>query len=52
MTFIAEPDPTPQVQAAYDADVRDHGYVMNLSRAWAHHPDVHDRLIASKKSYQ
>lgn len=46
MTFLAEPDPTPQVQALYDADVQDHGYVMNLSRAWAHNPDANDRLFA------
>jgi uncharacterized peroxidase-related enzyme len=46
MTFLAEPDPTPQVQALYDADVQDHGYVMHLSHVWAHHPDAHDRLFA------
>jgi uncharacterized peroxidase-related enzyme len=46
MTFLAEPDPTPRVQALYDADVQDHGYVMNLSHAWAHNPDAHDRFFA------
>jgi uncharacterized peroxidase-related enzyme len=46
MTFLADPDPTPQVQALYDADVQDRGYVMNLSRAWAYDSDAHDRLFA------
>ena len=46
MTFVAEPDPTHQVQAVYDADVQDRGYVMNLSRVWAHQPEAHDDLFA------
>lgn len=45
MTFLAEPPTTPRVQALYDADVASYGYVMNLNRAWAHHPDAHDALF-------
>lgn len=45
MTFLAEPPATPAVQALYDADVTARGYVMNLSRAWAHHPEAHDVLF-------
>ncbi|MVQ49528.1 hypothetical protein GON03_10085 [Nocardioides sp. MAH-18] len=45
MTFLAEPPITPRIQALYDADVASYGYVMNLNRAWAHHPDAHDALF-------
>src|SRR5689334_15405467 len=45
MTFLAEPPTTPRIQALYDADVATYGYVMNLNRAWAHHPDAHDALF-------
>jgi uncharacterized peroxidase-related enzyme len=45
MTFLTEPEMTPRIQALYDADVADHGYVMNLNRAWAHQPDAHDGLF-------
>jgi uncharacterized peroxidase-related enzyme len=45
MNFIAEPRTTPRIQALYDADVESYGYVMNLNRAWAHHPDAHDALF-------
>ena len=46
MTFLAEPPITPRIQALYDADEASYGYVMNLNRAWAHHPDAHDALFA------
>ncbi|WP_395690595.1 carboxymuconolactone decarboxylase family protein [Nocardioides sp.] len=45
MTFLSEPPTTPEVQALYDADVAGRGYVMNLSRTWAHHPEAHDVLF-------
>lgn len=45
MTFLEEPATTPRIQALYDADVASYGYVMNLNRAWAHHPDAHDALF-------
>jgi uncharacterized peroxidase-related enzyme len=40
MTFLSEPPETDQVLAIYDEDVADRGYVMNLSRVWAHLPRV------------
>lgn len=46
MTFLTEPPLTPRIQALYDADVASYGYVMNLNRNWAHHPDSHDALFA------
>lgn len=45
MTFLSEPSTTPRIQALYDADVSTYGYVMNLNRAWAHHPEAHDALF-------
>jgi uncharacterized peroxidase-related enzyme len=39
--------PAPDSQGArrlYDADVGGDGYVMNLTRVWAHHPELIDRL--------
>jgi len=45
MTFLAEPETTPRIQALYDADTATYGYVMNLNRAWAHQPDTHDGLF-------
>ncbi|MFC7493136.1 MULTISPECIES: carboxymuconolactone decarboxylase family protein [unclassified Nocardioides] len=40
MTFLSEPEMTPRVRAIYDGDVESDGYVMNLSRVWAHDPDA------------
>ncbi|MDF1605094.1 hypothetical protein [Nocardioides sp. YIM 152315] len=45
MTFLGEPPTTPRVRALYDGDVDSRGYVMDLSRAWAHHPEAHDALF-------
>jgi alkylhydroperoxidase family enzyme len=45
-TFLAEPPSTPQAQALYDDDRADPGYVMNLSRLWAHQPAVQSGLSA------
>jgi uncharacterized peroxidase-related enzyme len=45
MTYLSVPATTPRIQALYDADVSSYGYVMNLNRAWAHHPDAHDALF-------
>jgi uncharacterized peroxidase-related enzyme len=45
MTFLGEPATTPQIQALYDDDVASRGYVMNLSRLWAHQPQAHDALF-------
>jgi uncharacterized peroxidase-related enzyme len=45
-TFLAEPETTPRVEEMYAADLADNGYVMNLTRVWAHHPDAHAALFA------
>jgi uncharacterized peroxidase-related enzyme len=36
---------SPQVQALYDEDLAETGYVSNVSRLWAHQPDTLDRLF-------
>lgn len=36
--FLTEPPVSPEIQALFDADVADHGYVMNLTRVWAQAP--------------
>jgi len=37
-TFLADPDVTEDVARMYADDLRDQGYVGNLTRLWAHHP--------------
>jgi hypothetical protein len=39
-SFLQEPPVSPQVQALYDEDLADGGYVWNVSRLWAHQPDT------------
>ena len=39
-SFLDEPPVSPPVQALYDDDLRDDGYVANVSRLWAHQPDT------------
>jgi uncharacterized peroxidase-related enzyme len=39
-SFLGEPPVSPQVQALYDEDLADGGYVWNVSRLWAHQPDT------------
>src|ERR1700684_4620676 len=39
-SFLQEPPVSPQVQALYDEDLADSGYVWNVSRLWAHQPDT------------
>jgi uncharacterized peroxidase-related enzyme len=36
--FLADAPHTPEVQALFDSDLADNGYVMNLTRLWAHEP--------------
>ena len=43
-TFLAEPAPTEPAQAMYAEDLDGDGYVMNLTRLWAHGPSVHDAI--------
>jgi uncharacterized peroxidase-related enzyme len=44
-SFLEEPAATPSVQALYDEDLADGGYVWNVSRLWAHQPDTVKRLF-------
>lgn len=46
MTFLEEPDPTPAARELYARDEADHGRVMNLTRAWAHRPELKTGLFA------
>lgn len=43
--FLEVPATTPPVQALYDQDVAEVGYVMNASRMWAHAPALHDGIF-------
>ncbi|WP_116452084.1 carboxymuconolactone decarboxylase family protein [Blastococcus litoris] len=42
--FLAPPAPSPGASRLFADDRGDMGYVMNLSHAWAHQPDLHDGL--------
>jgi uncharacterized peroxidase-related enzyme len=44
-SFLQEPPLSPGVQALYDDDLADDGYISNLSRLWAHQPDTLTRLF-------
>jgi len=44
-SFLEEPPVSPQVQALYDEDLADGGYVWNVSRLWAQQPDTLNRLF-------
>jgi uncharacterized peroxidase-related enzyme len=44
-SFLEEPPVSPPVQALYDEDLADDGYVTNGSRLWAHQPDTVRRLF-------
>jgi uncharacterized peroxidase-related enzyme len=43
--FLAVPEPTAAAERIYAADVEQFGFVMNLSRMWAHQPAIHDGLF-------
>jgi uncharacterized peroxidase-related enzyme len=43
--FLQVPHSTDAVQALYDSDVEDLGYVMNASKVWANQPETHDALF-------
>ncbi|MDN4160763.1 hypothetical protein [Nocardioides abyssi] len=45
-TFLRDPDPHPSTAAMLDADRSAYGFVMNLTRVWAHQPDVHRAYVA------
>src|SRR5271155_5806539 len=44
-SFLEEPPVSAQVQALYDEDRADGGYVWNVSRLWAHQPDTVNQLF-------
>ena len=43
--FLRAPEASPAVERLYAHDLAEMGYVMNLSRAWAHLPAAHDGLF-------
>lgn len=46
MTFLAEPTPSAGQQQMYDDDLAQDGWVWDLSRLWAHQPDLNDGLTS------
>ena len=44
-SFLQEPPVSPRVQALYDEDLADGGYIWNLSWLWAHQPETLKRLF-------
>jgi len=44
-SFLEEPPASTQVQALYDEDLEDSGYVWNVSRLWAHQPGTLKQLF-------
>ena len=44
-SFLDEPPVSPHVQALYEEDLADGGYVWNVSRLWAHQPDTQKGLF-------
>ncbi len=44
-SFLHEPPVSADVQALFDEDLADDGYVWNVSRLWAHQPDTVKRLF-------
>ena len=44
-SFFQEPPASPEVQALYDEDLADGGFVWNVSRLWAHQPDTVHHLF-------
>jgi uncharacterized peroxidase-related enzyme len=44
--FLEDAEITPGVQALYDEDTRDDGFVSNTTRLWAHQPDTQQRLFS------
>lgn len=44
--FLDVPEPSANVQRRYDDDVEEVGYVMNVSKLWAHQPTAQEGLFA------
>jgi uncharacterized peroxidase-related enzyme len=45
-SFLEEPPMSAPVQALFDKDLTDDGYVWNVTRLWAHQPDTVNTLFA------
>jgi uncharacterized peroxidase-related enzyme len=43
--FLRAAEPSTEAQRMFDSDVDSLGYVMNVSRLWAHHPDAQNGLF-------
>jgi uncharacterized peroxidase-related enzyme len=43
--FLAVPERTTEVERLYDDSAAQHGFVMNLSRLWAHQPELQRGLF-------
>jgi SAM-dependent methyltransferase/alkylhydroperoxidase family enzyme len=43
--FLAVPEPSVEAQRLYDDDIEEVGYVMNVSKLWAHQPTAQDGLF-------
>src|SRR5580693_5070657 len=44
-SFLTEPEATPAVQGMFDENIAEMGFVMNLSRLWAHQPSTREHLF-------
>jgi uncharacterized peroxidase-related enzyme len=44
-SFLSEPEVSADVQALFDEDIEEDGYVSNVSRLWAHQPATLRRLF-------
>ncbi len=44
-SFLQEPQLSAEVQALFDEDLKEDGYVWNVSRLWAHQPDTLKHLF-------
>lgn len=43
--FLDVPEPSADIQRLYDDDVDEVGYVMNVSKLWAHQPTAQEGLF-------
>lgn len=43
--FLSDAPDSPGAQRLYEEDLAEDGYVMNVSRLWAHGPEAHERLF-------
>ena len=44
-SFLSEPPPSPEAKALFEHDLDQVGFIMNLSRMWAHDVRAHDVLF-------